>query len=117
MQFGLALAICRAQPALGRIAFAWAAVLNLGRIYLGMHFPTDIVGGAALGILAVNLGEFAASGQIGRWLLARERATPGAFYMVAFFLSYQIATLFDEARSVALAALRLLMHGPAHTGL
>lgn len=31
--------------------FVWAAVVSYSRIYLGVHFPLDILGGALLGIL------------------------------------------------------------------
>ena len=32
-------------------AFIWAVLVSYSRIYLGVHFPADIIGGAALGIL------------------------------------------------------------------
>lgn len=33
------------------IAFIWAALVSYSRIYLGVHYPGDILGGAILGIL------------------------------------------------------------------
>lgn len=36
----------RARPAL----FALAAAISIGRPYLGMHYPSDVVAGAALGL-------------------------------------------------------------------
>ena len=46
-------------PYLGRrarwIAFAWAAVVCVSRMYVGVHLPLDVVGGAALGWAAGSL--------------------------------------------------------------
>jgi membrane-associated phospholipid phosphatase len=36
---------------LGALAFLLAFALSLGRPYLGMHYPSDVLAGAALGIL------------------------------------------------------------------
>lgn len=117
VQFGLAWVVWQARPGLGRAALIWAVLLNTARIYLGAHFPTDVIGGAALGLLAVLLAQAAAAAAAARPLARLERSAPGAFYAVAFFLSYQIATLFDEARTMAAAALAvlrgLLTHGAA----
>lgn len=37
-------------PELGAVAFIWASMIGFSRILLGVHFLTDIVLGAALGI-------------------------------------------------------------------
>jgi undecaprenyl-diphosphatase len=39
----------RVDP-LGALAFALAIALALGRPYLGMHYPSDVLGGIALGV-------------------------------------------------------------------
>jgi undecaprenyl-diphosphatase len=36
---------------LGALAFVLALALSLGRPYLGMHYPSDVLAGAALGIV------------------------------------------------------------------
>jgi undecaprenyl-diphosphatase len=117
VQFGLACVVYLASPRLGRLAFAWAALLNVARIYLGAHFPTDVTGGAALGVLAVLLAQGEPVLRAARGVLFWARRAPGAFYLLAFFISYQIATLFDEARTAAAAVLALLRgllsHGAA----
>ena len=36
--------------------FAWAAIVSYSRIYLGVHYPGDVVGGAILGLMVGGLG-------------------------------------------------------------
>jgi len=48
--FAVATAMFRVDPATAG-AFAVAIALSLGRPYLGMHYPSDVLAGAALGIL------------------------------------------------------------------
>jgi len=46
--FAVATAMARVEP-LGGLAFLLAVALALGRPYLGMHYPSDVVAGAVLG--------------------------------------------------------------------
>ena len=36
---------------IGWLMFPWAAVVSYSRIYMGAHFPGDVVCGAALGLI------------------------------------------------------------------
>jgi membrane-associated phospholipid phosphatase len=47
--FAVATAMTRVD-ALGALAFILAIALSLGRPYLGMHYPSDVLVGAALGV-------------------------------------------------------------------
>jgi len=38
-----------------RWLFVWAAIVSYSRIYLGKHYPADIVGGALVGVLSAFL--------------------------------------------------------------
>ncbi len=48
--FAVATAMTRVDP-LGALAFALAFALALGRPYLGMHYPSDVLVGAVLGTI------------------------------------------------------------------
>jgi membrane-associated phospholipid phosphatase len=48
--FAVATAMTRVEP-WGALAFALAIALALGRPYLGMHYPSDVLVGAVLGVL------------------------------------------------------------------
>ena len=48
--FAVATAMTRVDP-LGALAFVLALALALGRPYLGMHYPSDVLVGAGLGVL------------------------------------------------------------------
>jgi decaprenylphosphoryl-5-phosphoribose phosphatase len=48
--FAVATAMTRVEP-WGAVAFVLALALALGRPYLGMHYPSDVLAGALLGVL------------------------------------------------------------------
>jgi undecaprenyl-diphosphatase len=79
-----------------------ACVIALPRIYLGYHYPTDIIGGALLGILFAYLANLDGvrarlAGPAMRWLAAR----PASFYTCFFLFSMGLASLFDQLRDLA----------------
>jgi membrane-associated phospholipid phosphatase len=70
------------------------------RIYIGIHYPSDILAGAALGVFSVLLLS---------WRKVRELWTnpilnwverwPGLSYALLFLISFEIATLFWDVRT------------------
>lgn len=48
--FAVAMAMTRVEP-LGALAFLLATALALGRPYLGMHYPSDVLVGVVLGVV------------------------------------------------------------------
>ncbi len=98
---GLAIVIYIARSRFAVAAIILTAVVELSRIYYGAHYPSDLLGAAALAsivIWTVQAPFFVALGRRGvRW----ERTHPSYFYMAAFFVSFQIATLAGDLRWVA----------------
>jgi membrane-associated phospholipid phosphatase len=86
----------------GAFGFIWSLlVIDLPRIYLGIHYPSDVVAGAALGVLCmVGWMRLPLGGYADRALAwgGRHRA---AFYLIAFVIIDELGHLFDDIRDVA----------------
>jgi membrane-associated phospholipid phosphatase len=98
--FALSFVIYRMRRGLGAAAFAWATVLDVARIYEGYHFPSDIVGSIGLGVIMVILFDSRRVHQAACRVIAWQQVRRAPFYLLAFLLTYQIATLFDDAREI-----------------
>ncbi len=73
--------------------------IALPRIFLGMHYPSDILAGALLGMAFA----FSAKWQAARLAVTRpalrfQERHPGLFYSCFFFLVYQTADLYAPLR-------------------
>lgn len=98
----------------GAAAYVYGLLfIDLPRVYLGFHHPTDVLAGAALGTAiacAIN-AERVRRPATGRLLEALQRHE-SAFYSVFFFVSIQIMTMFDGPRTLVASIVRKLSKEP-----
>jgi undecaprenyl-diphosphatase len=92
------------------LGFALFAVLgSMARVFLGIHYPSDILVGALLGIagsLAINR-DFARE-LIARPLLTLEVRYPAQFYTAFFITLAELAGTFGNTRHIAVAIVHFL---------
>lgn len=74
-------------------------LIALPRIYLGLHYPTDLICGAIIGILITicchsSLFKNAISLPIYKWSLKE----PQYFYPLLFLFSFELSTIFNNSR-------------------
>jgi undecaprenyl-diphosphatase len=104
----LAAGICFVSVRAGALVFICYLLFGaLPLMYIGGHYPTDIICGAAIGVLIAWLMNLRAIRQAlsvaaQKW----ERASQGTFFMALFLLTFQIASTFVSVRSAALAMSR-----------
>lgn len=55
VSFAAATAIYAINKKWGIAAYIFAAVMGFSRLYLGVHFPLDVLGGAVVGVVAAKL--------------------------------------------------------------
>ena len=108
--FALATCIFLVSRGAGILAFCHAFfVVSLPRVYVGLHYPTDILAGAAIGVVvaspaAIVTVRTSVTRPAMRWL---ERY-PGTFYAFLFLLTFLIAVVFDPVRKIGLIFFKIL---------
>lgn len=96
----------------GAAAWAyWILVVGLPRAYLGLHHPTDLIAGGVLGGVLAALGAREGTRErLAAPALRWEAAHQASFYAFFFLFSFQLASMFDEAKGILHVLLGLLKH-------
>ena len=108
--FGLAIVIYRLRPRLGAAAIVWATIVSASRIYEGYHYPSDVVGSIGLALIVVSMFDNRWFAYLAQRLLVLERTWRPMFYLLAFLVTYQIATLFDDVREIGRGFAQVVLH-------
>lgn len=100
---------------LGIALSVWAGLyICFPRLLLGLHYPSDLVVGAMIGIVSVALLQRALlKNPIARPVLSFERARPDLFYPVMFLVSYELSVELADVR----IPLRATTHALHHYGI
>jgi undecaprenyl-diphosphatase len=98
--FALVTVIWRRSHMLGLFGLLPALINSLPRVYLGYHYPSDVVLGALLGISVVMLVENYGPETFARRAVRFEQQRPGIFYFWAFLLSFEVSLLFGDIRQL-----------------
>lgn len=87
---------------IGVLALVWAVcVILLPRVYLGLHYASDIVGGAVLGAaVMVAAQRFTAPQELAPALMRLEDQYRALAYGGLFVFSYLCATMFSDVREL-----------------
>jgi undecaprenyl-diphosphatase len=82
----------------------------LPRIYLGLHYPTDIIAGAVIGVLITlilhnnkTINKLAVTP-----LIVWSEKSPALFYMLFFLTTYEMASMFDDLRILYHIAVQII---------
>lgn len=83
--------------------------IAIPRIYLGLHYPSDILVGAILGITISLIGNlFFINNRMINVIMDLSEKKPGVFYAFFFLISYQIADLFTDSYQLVKSGIKLL---------
>jgi undecaprenyl-diphosphatase len=106
--FAIAACLFVASRYAGLVFGLFGAFACLGRIYFGIHYPSDILAGAAIGLFtgyAVTRPSLAES--TSRPLLAYEKQYPGYFYAVLFMMLAEVVGGFPNTRHIGVAIVHM----------
>lgn len=98
---GIAIAIFLVRRKFGLIVLLCTAVPEFARIFLGLHYPNDIVGSFLLSAAFVWFGQLPVFLPAGTWLVNWSIKSPASFYLLCYVACFEITNTFEELRLIA----------------
>jgi undecaprenyl-diphosphatase len=107
--FALSTGLLFISRKVGTFALAYTGLfIAFPRIYLGLHYPTDIIAGAIIGATIAILGNIYLIKSTRLKSIVRWADTePDLFYPVFFLFTYQIADMFGSSRAIISVVFRV----------
>lgn len=108
--FSLAVNLFFVSRAVGAFAILYTSVvICFPRIYLGLHYPTDIIAGAVIGAaVAWAVNRTALGTKVAQPFVMLSDLKPGFFYIGFFIVTYQIADMFNASRALVSFLIKLV---------
>jgi undecaprenyl-diphosphatase len=111
--FAIATSFWLVSRPLGILFGLFSAFVVTGRVYLGIHYPSDILAGALLGVVsALVVNHVAVRRRLAAPLLAFEPHMPSYFYGLLLFVLAEVVSGFQNTRRVAVAVVHLFTGYP-----
>lgn len=107
--FSLATVLLYVDRRVGVLALVFSAVaIALPRVYLGLHYPTDVLTGAVVGVVVSALSvRYLGRGRLVAAVVAYASAKPQFIHPILFLCTYQIADMFDSSRALLSSLIRI----------
>jgi len=102
MFFALSIGFFFVSRWLGTLAVLYTlSMICFPRVFLGYHYPSDIMVGALVGIVAACIANLPVVRRVFYMpILAWQQQHPGLFYMGLFLMTYQMNNMFNGVRSL-----------------
>jgi undecaprenyl-diphosphatase len=108
--FALGAGLWSINRTVGLIACIWTiVVIDFPRMYLGIHYPSDVIFGALFGFLGMQIWLALPLERFDRVLSAWRHAHKGVFLALLFFATDEVGHLLAELRDLAHSSVHVLV--------
>jgi undecaprenyl-diphosphatase len=106
--FAIAACLWVASRGAGLAFSLFSLLVCLGRVYFGIHYPSDVAAGALLGLAAgYVVTRPAIAESVSRPLLGYEKQVPAYFYALLFMMLAEVVGGFPNTRHVGVAIVHM----------